>query len=294
MPDTNHDSPCDESLVTVYWDTLTNYRAALDKKTIEEDFTGRRKLINDFQVKMSELIDLLIESAKHKNADVFHVIGNAYYLGNGVTKNKERAMHWLGKAAEAGNAEAMVSFGLSLRYEGDHGRTNPIEAVEWFRKAAQLGNESGMVFLGFAYRDGNGIAEDVENAAKWFIKAAEKGDVSSMIYVGRVFANELNSPADALYWFLRAIDNGNREIFMELAELYDKADTPIQDSKEAVKWYKKVIEDLADRRERKARAMLALAKHCRDGDGTPRDLVAARDWLNLIIRNKRPSVTEKH
>ena len=49
------------------------------------------------------------------------------------------------------------------------------EAVKWYRKAAELGNAKAMVGLGLMYDYGDGVIEDDVEAYAWFNVAAAKG-----------------------------------------------------------------------------------------------------------------------
>ena len=65
-------------------------------------------------------------------------LGLAYYDGNGVPKDLEKAAYWFTKAAEQGNAPAQCN-------------------------------------LGFCYSKGEGVPQDKNKAIYWYTKAAEQG-----------------------------------------------------------------------------------------------------------------------
>ena len=50
------------------------------------------------------------------------------------------------------------------------------EAVKWLRKAADLGEANAMVLLGHMYAEDKGVIEDDVEAYAWFNVAAANGD----------------------------------------------------------------------------------------------------------------------
>ncbi len=285
MPPTDYERMTADSLAAAYWDAVMRQRNKVTAIPIEE--SPPRRQGTEFQLTMSRLVDQLLESSKSGSLDVWFMIGDAYQSGTGTKRNREQALRWFRKAAEAGHVRSMVRLGNALAHP-DHEETWE-ESVRWFQKAAGCGYAGGMVSLGFAYRDGHGIAQDYEQAVHWFIKGVAAGDTLSMLHAGRVLARHLSSHAEALSWLLRAAEHGHKDSFFELATLYDQPGTPVHNPAEAVKWYKVVEKETKWSR---PRAMMALAIHYRDGDGTPRDLKAAAEWLRQSLQLTREKSKE--
>ncbi len=277
-----------ESPAAVFWELFGRHRVEIEAIPIEEH-QRRREKIQEFQTKFSILVDQLIEQKNQPDPETWYALGAAYRSGNGAQRNRDEAIRWFRRAAEAGHTKAMMSLGSALRYP-DHWREGAeAEALEWARKAAELGSSSGMISLGLAYQDGTGVPRDPQQAAAWFIKAVEAGDGHSLVYAGRVYARQLASPGEAVKCFLRAVEAGYDESFVELAILYDDRTSPVHDPAEAVKWFKIVAEETCGSR---PRAMLALARHCRDGSGTAQDLKMAREWLTRLLAITSPKSAE--
>lgn len=142
-----------------------------------------------------------------------------------------------------------------------------------------------MIWLGFAYRDGTNVAADFETSVGWFIKAVEAGDGHSMIHVGRMYADYLHSPSKAVAWYLRAAEAGFTESHVALSMLYDDRKSDLYNPVEAVKWWHVVAEGTSSS---VGRAMIALARHYRDGIGTSRDLQTAKHWLQKTLLFCKP------
>lgn len=93
------------------------------------------------------------------------------------------------KAADAGDARAMVSLGL-LMESGGHVRKDVKGAYTLYEKAAARGNADGAINLGFALAQGLGIAKDVPRAFSLFQQASQVGsaratyDLATLISAG--------------------------------------------------------------------------------------------------------------
>lgn len=265
----NQDSP-----VIAYERACRRY---LDLQAIQ-DFEESTRQQRQLQLEFAEAFAGLEEIRESPDPAVWHALGDAYSKGWGTTVDKTKAREWFRKAAEAGHTQAMVRLGMLLDRPAPE--DDPAEAVLWFRRAAELGNASGMISLGFAYREGRGVSQDPSEAVRWFIKAVETGDGHSMIHVGRMYSRWLEDPVKAVEWFNRAAEEGFTESHIELAELHDVRGSPIYSQAEAVKWYLRVAEGTSASR---ARAMLALARHYRDGDGVERSSETALQWLDRLL-----------
>ncbi|RYD81529.1 MAG: sel1 repeat family protein, partial [Verrucomicrobiaceae bacterium] len=154
------------------------------------------------------------------------------------------------------------------------------EALEWLHEAAGRGNASAMVQLGFASREAQGVDLDYKAAVEWFIQAHEAGDLHAAMHVGRTFASYMDQVSDALPWLLRAAKQSNRDSYIYLAMIHDERGSDHYEPAEAVKWYQTVV---AKNGMSSPRALLALARHYRDGDGVPRSKEIAKVWLGMLI-----------
>ncbi len=62
-----------------------------------------------------------------------------YDSGDGIERDKEKAVYWFEKAAEQGSIEAQYLIGLML-YQGEAVPQNRSRAVYWMKKAADKGD----------------------------------------------------------------------------------------------------------------------------------------------------------
>ncbi|MDE7453839.1 MAG: sel1 repeat family protein [Clostridia bacterium] len=76
--------------------------------------------------------------------------------------------------AEKGDADAQ--FRLALYYESDCPERDFGKAVYWYTKSAEQGNAHALNNLGICYYNGQGVAENAEEAKKLWLKAKELGN----------------------------------------------------------------------------------------------------------------------
>lgn len=114
------------------------------------------------------------------------------------------------RAARAGSAEAAYELGEAYR-DGEGVSPDLDEAAEWFNKSAQMGSPRGQHLLGQAYADGRGVEQDSERAARWFARSAAQGYAPAQYALGRAFMNGEGVPADPLWagrWYGKAARQG--------------------------------------------------------------------------------------
>jgi TPR repeat protein len=98
---------------------------------------------------------------------LFHI----YWSGNGATSDPVKAVHWIKRAAELGDAPAQVLLGRIYLFEGEFEEVQPAKAKEWFVKAAMSGNQDALALAGHAslFGDGKTRSEnDVIDAMAWY------------------------------------------------------------------------------------------------------------------------------
>lgn len=268
-----------ESLLTAWTEAGRRFTEAIQI----EDLRARVAELQAVQAEWTRLFPQLIEIAETSDPEVWLCIGAAYAYRRGTDKNPEEAKRWFQRAAEAGNTAGMVALGLLLNHP-ETPESHPA-AVEWFRKAATLGSARGMVWMGFACREGQGTAKDDQEAIQWFGRAFHTGDIQSAVHAGRIYARNLSNQKKAEEWFLRAAEAGWRESHIELAMLYDDQESPCHNAAAAVTWFAKVA---AENSGSVPRAMIALARHSRDGDGMPQSKEVAKEWLHKVMERTDP------
>jgi len=123
-------------------------------------------------------------------------LGNAYYRGDGVTKDYAKAVEWFRKAADQGMPESQYMMGLIY----DRGEGLPqdfVEAVAWYRKAGEQGYVAAQFELGNKYAAGEGVPQNYTEAYVWFSLAAAAGHEAAREerdkYAGKLSKEEINA-----------------------------------------------------------------------------------------------------
>jgi len=123
-------------------------------------------------------------------------LGNAYYRGDGVSKDYAEAVKWFRKAADQGMPESQYMMGVIY----DRGEGLPqdfVEAVAWYRKAGEQGYVAAQFELGNKYARGEGVPQNYAEAYVWFSLAAAAGHETAREerdkYAGKLSKQELMS-----------------------------------------------------------------------------------------------------
>jgi TPR repeat protein len=193
----------------------------------------------------SQSIRALHSAADHGDTVAEFLLGHAYQLGLGVSKDMTETARWYARAAagadshavvkdfpqafdsyskvaEQGDAAAQLYLGLTYDLGRDIPR-NVIEAARWYRKAAAQGSSSAASNLGVLYYNGDGMPKDSAEAAVWFSSAATRGNVIAQYCLGRLYYQGEGVPQDyakAAAWFERAAAQGSAPAQVLLSAMY--------------------------------------------------------------------------
>lgn len=138
------------------------YEKSMDKKIAIEEANRIFKRI---------FPGLLERAESGSSRDAFRIA--QYYLeGVGVTADKNKAVYWF---IEAASADAEYAFNFACKYYWGHIDLAPnyVESFKWFAESAKNGNYNAGLYLAEAYRDGLGVAIDLEAAKLWARKVQE-------------------------------------------------------------------------------------------------------------------------
>lgn len=177
-------------------------------------------------------------------------LGMAYYLGDGVVKDRAEAMKWFELSAEKGNVLAQLELGKGY-YLGDGVPQDYIEAIKWLKLASEqelpsyyLIDDHGLpqYLIGrIYYVGGKGVSLDHEEAVKWFELASKKGSSNAQFQLGMAYSLGEGIAQDhrkAIRWFKLSARNNNAHAQYELGRAYLLGEGVLQDYPEALKWFK--------------------------------------------------------
>jgi len=192
----------------------------------------------------------------------------------GGTANSTESMQDLRKVADAGDADAMFNIGC-LYANGEGVAQDDQQAMTWYRKAAALGNADAMYNIGVSYNDGNGVAQDYQEAMVWYLKAADAGNLGVMNNVGLLYANGQGVAQDygqAMTCYRKAADAGDAVAMYNIGLLYANGQGVAQDYPQAMDWFSKAA-NAGD-----AKAMYGIGFLYANGQGVARDQKQAMAW----------------
>ena len=126
----------------------------------------------------AEAVKWYRKSAENGNGTAQWRLGDLYSDGLGVEKNPQEAVNWVRKSAENDNGTAQCIMG-NLYHDGyeDVILPCPEKAVEWWKKAVEneFPEEEAACRLGYAYYDGDGVEQNIQEAKRWFQVAVDNG-----------------------------------------------------------------------------------------------------------------------
>jgi len=244
-------------------------------------------------------------------------VARLYAEGKGVAPDDTAAVRWYRLAAAQGHARGQASLGFML-HTGRGTEYDVAEAIEWYRKAANQGRASAQFNLGKIHLDGEGVAADAGEAVRWFGLAAGQGYAAALTALGRLYEEGRGVERDPVRAFKlqkKAAKDRYPEGEFQLARMFAEGIGVERDMKKAVQYYERA----ANQGQPNARAALDLlystptapveapppvsmpalepppqsgaeltpqqqferGRALLLGDGVPRDLFRAEDWLRM-------------
>jgi TPR repeat protein len=97
-----------------------------------------------------------------------------YHTGNGVKRDRKKAVSWYIKAAEQGHAIAQNN--LAAMYENALGtKINEKAAVYWYTESARSGYSIAQYNIGRMYAEGRGVEQNIDEGKYWWRIASRQG-----------------------------------------------------------------------------------------------------------------------
>ncbi|WP_394225613.1 tetratricopeptide repeat protein [Pseudoalteromonas spongiae] len=210
------------------------------------------------------------ELAEGDNAEANFILAALYAKGQGVVKNKQKALEYLTLADEQGHAEA--TFNLALTFElgkvvgvdvekrkrlafdyylkaARNGSINaqrklasrysnetsvvyqPEKAAQWLTAAVEQDDNKAKLELGALYLKGEGVSKDQARGLALIKGSADAGyDKAQFIYATLIFKTE---PQESIRYYQRAAKQGNGFAAHNLASLYFNGEYLAQDKSKA-------------------------------------------------------------
>ena len=164
-----------------------------------------------------------LEAAGNFDIGAYFPLGVLYQY---VMKNPEQAIRWYKKAADAGNAAALVC----LTDLGENYTPVPLseESIEMLMQKAEDGDGEAQYKLASCYMFGSTVYEGEQDiftpnykmAEKWFIEAGENGNAADAYSsLGLMYSFWVINDDKAVYWYKKAAKAGD-ELAVDMLESY--------------------------------------------------------------------------
>lgn len=208
-------------------------------------------------------IQALIEKALSGDAEALNELGDAYYFGERIEQDYNKAVEYYRFAAKQGNADGQCNLG----YMYEHGKgvaQSDEKAVEYYQLAAELGNALGQCYLGIMYENGQGVAQSDKKAVEYYQLAAEQGLARGQCYLGLMYENGqgvAQSDKKAVEYYRLAAEKGDADAQCHLGYMYDFGKGVKKSYKAAIKYYRLAAA------QKHTRSQLNLAYSYFDGEG---------------------------
>lgn len=233
-----------------------------------------------------------------------------YISGQGVEKNKEKAVELVSPVIDSGVVEGYLISAFAAADENDYvlalecfnkvlDGTEPVfiavamnnigiiyenglgvepnyaMAMGWFEESAALNNTTAMSNLGFMYEDGLGVEQDYAKALEWHEKSAALYNPSAMNNIAHLYENGFGVEQDyakALEWYEKSAALNNSTAASNIGTFYYNGFSVDQDYTKAMEWFKKSAEL------NNSIAMLWIGYMYENGDGVEQDYTMAMEW----------------
>jgi TPR repeat protein len=143
------------------------------------------------------------------NTEGFYCLGHTYLDGEGVERNKDKAIALFRQAAELGNVHAQTSLGWALN--DARGMLPPpatlSESLHWFTVAADRGDAYAQYTLGSISRRGYEELRDIKRAVRYLRLSGAQGYIYAQLELGYMYRDGdgvRRNYAMALRWFQKA------------------------------------------------------------------------------------------
>ena len=188
-------------------------------------------------------LETVARLAQQKYPPAMYLYAKLLEAGEGISPDREAALHLIFEAAEKNYPSAMFDIGRMMM-EGRRVVKNPEKGLELVRNAAILGNRRAQFFLGVAYLSGFGVPQDPERAHQNFRLCAAMGETPCQVQLAKLLlqnaGREERDLVQAIAWLELAAER-NEEARL-LLDQQNTALTPAQ-----ISWVKKLKTQLVQR-----------------------------------------------
>lgn len=246
---------------------------------------------------------MLFEEAERRanfgDRELQEAMGQAYARGLGVTANKDLASKWYLRAIESGNTFAEYQYGMKFALGMDGFEKDVQEAYKYLSHAAQAGQTYAMKplaeLLDDEYIPGLSYEERNSQMIYWFERAVENGEEWAAVTLGRKYENGYTpvqvDVAKAIHYYQIAADHDIDMVYLSLGKLY-MIPGPTANYKLAHR-YLSLAQEKATLDFQIAEIELCYGKMKKDGLGIPKNLEEAHKHFTIAAAKGNTDAIEE-
>jgi TPR repeat protein len=202
------------------------------------------------------------------------LLGDGFYLGEGVTIDEKEGLRRWQLAAAAGDAMGKANVLIS----SDHDSSDLMEAFDMYHAMASAGDAVAQTWVGFCYSNGIGVAADAKKAVNWYRLAADQGLAHAQCTLGHFYLDGTGvaaDPTEGVRWMRLAAEQGHTDAESSLGFCCKIGKGVIADLSEAVRWFRLAA------KQGYVDAQFALGLCYENGAGVVAEPTEAARWYRL-------------
>lgn len=219
----------------------TQEKVSISRENFDKEYEKAAQYYTNEQYEKA--FPILQHLAEQDYAPAQSLLGYLYANGSGVPQDMKRAMEWLQKAAEQGDAIAQGNLSSLLQAAGDYE-----QAVKWLTKAAEQGDANAQYTLGLIYMQGEIVEHSWEDGKKWLLESKKNGmdpatieELANGIYLSGL--HWYQKRAFNAMWILElAGELGNADALFKLGTCYEEGYIMDKDIPQAKSYFTKAAE----------------------------------------------------
>lgn len=179
-------------------------------------------LASEDEAERTQAREALEKASKDDPAVAGRILGEAYLRGR-LSKDPDfdKTVSWWTVASDAGDVPSVLL--LARLFEGQLGFPEKVDAkkaLDFYSKAANLGNAPAMVALGSRLLNGDEKNRDEKQGREWLKKAIEAKEYSAYLALGDFEENVKKDLKAALNQYERGKDAGQVDCMIRTADFY--------------------------------------------------------------------------
>lgn len=186
----------------------------------------------------------LADKADKGDTNAMIALGKAYWNGDKVSFDLEKARTWLDRAASKGALDAQMFLGMAY-FSGTKLPKDRQAAAKYLSAAADQGFPLAQYYVGMMYLNGAGLEKSEANALKFLTLAANQGHAPAEYDLGVVYDDGIGTAVDkkrACDLFAKATEQGHVAATNNLGHCYEAGDGVEKNPAKAMELYTKAAE----------------------------------------------------